>query len=63
MKPCILTFLLLLLMKKLLYPARIALGVRLPFVSSKDLLYDIFFFVTNIEIAISTDNVLLTPHS
>ena len=63
MKPCILTFLLLLLMKRLLYPARIALGVRLPLVSSKDLLYDIFVFVTNIEIAISTDDVLLTPHS
>ena len=63
MKPCILTFLLLLLMKRLLYPARIALGVRLPLVSSKDLLYDIFVFVTNIEIAIFTDDVLLTPHS
>ena len=63
MKPCILTFLLLLLMKRLLYPARIALGVRLPLVSSKDLLYDIFVFVTNIEIAIITDDVLLTPHS
>ena len=63
MKPCILTFLLLLLMKRLLYPARITLGVRLPLVSSKDLLYDIFVFVTNIEIAISTDDVLFTPHS
>ena len=63
MKACILTFLLLLLMKRLLYPGRIALGVRLPLVSSKDLLYDIFVFVTNIEIAIFTDDVLLTPHS
>ena len=40
---------------------RIALGVRLPLVSTKDLLHDPFVFVKNIEIASSTYDVLLTP--
>ena len=38
-------------------------GVRLPLVYGKDLWYDIFAFVTNTEMAISTYDVLLTPHS
>ena len=42
---------------------RIVLGVTLPLLSSKDLLYDFFVFVTKIEIASSTDHVLLTPRS
>ena len=40
---------------------RITFGVRLPLVSSKNLSYDSFVFVTNIEIANSTDEALLTP--
>ena len=36
------------------------LGVRLPLVSSKNLSYNSFVFVTNIEVANSTDEVLLT---
>ena len=40
-----------------------ALGVRLPWVSNKDLLYDIFVLITNIKIVISTDDVLFTSNS
>ena len=39
---------------------RITLVVRLSLVSSKNLSYDSFVFVTNIEIANSTDEV---PHA
>ena len=42
---------------------RIVFGMRLPLLSSKDPLYDFFVFVTNIEIASSTDHALLTPHT
>ena len=42
---------------------RIVLGVTLSLLSSKDLLYDFFVFVTNIEIASSTDHVLLIPRT